>query len=255
VTTLSRGRAASCDGDPVPATDARPSAARPPMGHAGTDSADPRKTMAQTLPQRFYLLSYDLDKGGFDPVSAAYRGHLLRAAALTELILGGWLGARDGRAVRADVTPPRDRFLAEVLNGLAPGEPGHWINAVPDLAHRAETTVREQLVENGEVTVARGRVLGILPTRRITLDHPDQARQLRERIREAVLAAAGPATAQDAALAAIAVEGDVWTVFTPKERRRHRAEFTALRERFDAEVPGMRNAVLTAVVNRRAGNS
>lgn len=212
--------------------------------------------MDPTLPQRLYLLSYDMDKGRFDPVSTTYRGHLLRAAALTELILGGWLHVRDGGAERAAARPPEDPFLAGVLAGLAPKEPGHWVNAVPDRTWAAEDAVREQLVANGEITVDRGRVLGVFPTRKVTPNRLADVRQLRERTRDAVLAGSGPATAPagDVALAAIAVDGDVWTVFTPKERQQHRAEFKALHERFEAEVPGMRNAVLAAVVNRRAGN-
>lgn len=213
--------------------------------------------MDATLPQRLYLISYDTDKGRFDPVSTTYRGSLLRAAALTELILEGALRDRGGRAERDPGRVPDDPFLAEVLAGLSPKEPSHWVNAVPDRTWTAEDAVREQLVANGSVTVTRRRVLGVFPTREVTPDHPDRVRELRERVRDAVLAGSGPATApvEDVALAAIAVDGDVWTVFSTKERRRHRAEFKALHERFEAEVPGMRNAVLAAVVNRRAGNA
>lgn len=213
--------------------------------------------MDPTLPQRLYLISYDPDGDRLDPVSTVYRGDLLRAAALTELILGGWLSGRGGRAVRADVPPPRDPFLAEVLAGLSPKEPSHWINAVPDRVWRAEEAVREQLVANGSITVDRRRVLGIFPTRKVTPNHPDEVRLLRQRTRDTVIAGQAPETGpiEDVALAAIAAEGDVWTVFTPKERQRHRAELRALQERFDAEVPGIRHAVLTAVVNRRAGNA
>ncbi|MDE3721356.1 GPP34 family phosphoprotein [Nocardiopsis sp. N85] len=212
--------------------------------------------MDMTLPQRLYLLTYDIDGNRFDPVSTPYRGHLLRAAALTELIIGGLLRDNGGRAERTGRTPD-DPFLADVLSGLSPNEPGHWINAVPDREWKAETTVREQLVANGSITVVRGRVLGMFPSRKVTLDHPERVRLLRERTRDAVLAGREAASVpiEDAALAAIAVEGDVWTVFTPAERQRHRAEVKALRERFEAEVPGMLNAILTAVVNRRAGTS
>ncbi len=213
--------------------------------------------MDPTLPQRLYLISYDLDRGRFDPVSTVYRGSLLRAAALTQLILDGLLRDRGGRAERDPVRTPDDPFLAEVLAGLSPKEPSHWVNAVPDWAWTAENAVREQLVADGSATVNRSRVLGVFPTRRVTLHHPARVRELRERVRDAVLAGSGPATApvEDVALAAIAVDGDVWTVFTTKERQQHRARFKEMHERFEAEVPGMRNAVLAAVVNRRAGNA
>ncbi|MGW8526420.1 MULTISPECIES: GOLPH3/VPS74 family protein [Nocardiopsidaceae] len=213
--------------------------------------------MEPTLPQRLYLLSYDTDKNRFDPVSTAYRGHLLRAAALTELILGGLLRARDGRAERDTARTPEDPFLAEVLDGLSPHEPGHWINAVPDREWKAERAVREQLVANGSITVDRGRVLGLFPTLDVTLEHPGEVRRLRERVHEAVRTEHTVATApaEDVALAAIAADGDVWTVFTPQERHEYRAGFKAVHERFGVEVPGMRTAILAAVVNRRAGTA
>jgi hypothetical protein len=211
--------------------------------------------MEPTLPQSLYLLSQDVDRGRPDPVSTAYRGSLLRAAALTQLLLDGLIRDRGGRAERDPLRTPGDPFLAEVLAGLSPKEPAHMVNAVPDRDWTAEDAVREQLVANGSVTVERDRVLGVIPRSRVVLSRPDEVRLLRDRVRDAVLAGPGPQTAPvgDVALAAIAVDGDVWTVFSTKERHEHRARFRALHERFEAEVPGMRNALLAAVVNRRAG--
>ncbi|XKK42348.1 GPP34 family phosphoprotein [Nocardiopsis sp. ARC36] len=98
---------------------------------------------------------------------------------------------------------------------------------------------------------------GVFPTLEVNLEHPGEVRRLRERVHEAVRTEHTVATApvEDVALAAIAADGDVWTVFTPKERHEHRAGFKAVHERFGAEVPGMRNAILAAVVNRRAGTA
>lgn len=214
--------------------------------------------MEPTLPQHLYLISHDLDRGRFDPISTSYRGHLLRAAALAELVIGGWIRDDNGRVARAaDAPPPRDAFLAEVWGGLSPKSPEPWANAVPDRTWTAEGTVRDQLVENGTVTVERRRALGLLPFRKVVPVRPEDVRLLRERTREAVLSGGGPAVApaEDVALAAIAVDGDIGTVFTPKERHRHRAAVKELHERFGAEFPGMRNAILAAVVNRRAGNA
>ncbi|GLU50185.1 GOLPH3/VPS74 family protein [Nocardiopsis ansamitocini] len=211
--------------------------------------------MDLTLPQRLYLISYDTDKGRFDPVSTTYRGPLLRAAALAELIIGGLLHGRGGKAEHTAVRPPEDPFLAEVLADVAPNEPGHWINAVQRGTVRAEEAVCEQLVANGSITVERGRMLGVFPTRTVTPNDPGQVRLLREHTRNAVVAGHDPATVpiEDAALAVIAVEGDIWTVFGPQERGTHKAALKALQKRFDSEVPALRNAILTTVVNSRAG--
>jgi len=212
--------------------------------------------MEPTLPQRLYLLSYDTDKNRLDPVSTSYRGHLLRAAALTQLILSGRLRAHAGKAERDSAHTPQDPFLAHVLGSLSPQEPSHWVNAVPDWQWQAEDAVREQLVADGWLSVGRGRSLGVFPTRTITLNDPEQVRRLRESTRDAVLSGrVETAPIEDVALAALAADGDVWTLFTPRERHAHRADFKAVHDRFGAEVPGMRNAVLAAVVNRRAGTA
>ncbi|WP_435111930.1 GOLPH3/VPS74 family protein [Nocardiopsis synnemataformans] len=213
--------------------------------------------MDLTLPQRLYLLSYDTDKNRFDPVSAAYRGQLLCAAALADLTLGGLLSPRDGKVTRAIARAPKDPFLARVLSDLSPNEPHHWINLLYLQMGRAEEMVRGELVADGAVTVRRGRTLGVFPTRTVVLDRPEEVSRLRERTRDAVLggrdAAAVPL--QDAAMVAIAAEGDVWTVFAPNERWRHRPAVRALQERFDAAAPGLRNAVRTAVMATGKGAS
>ncbi|MFC7741215.1 GPP34 family phosphoprotein [Nocardiopsis composta] len=210
--------------------------------------------MALTLPQRLYLLSYDLDRNRLDPVSAACRDHLLSAAALVELVLGGWVRDQGGRAVRTGVGAPGDSFLVEVLAGVSTDRPRPWVNAVMSQMTRAEGTVRGQLAAGGAVTVGRGRVLGLFPTRTVAPGRPEELRRLRERIRGAVLSGRDPQAVpiEDAALAVIAVEGDVWTLLAPKERRRHRKALRALRDRFDAEFPRLRRAICMAVAHSRS---
>ncbi|MFD6096508.1 GPP34 family phosphoprotein [Nocardiopsis flavescens] len=210
--------------------------------------------MDLTLPQWLYLLSYDTDRNRFDPVSSAYRGSLLRAAALAELAHGGWLRVEGGRAARNAARPPGDRFLADVLEDLSPRRPTHWVTAVSDWHLRAERAVSGQLVANGTASVDRGRVLGVFPTRRYTFRDTGRIRLERHRTRDAVLLG-GPAEAVpfgDMALAVIGIEGDVETVLTARERRGHRDAVKALQRRFDAELPGLREAVLTAVAGSRA---
>lgn len=213
--------------------------------------------MGPTLPQRLYLLTYDIDKNRFDPVSAAYRGQLLCAAALAELTIGGLLRDHEGKAARTTARPPDDPFLADVLADVSPDKPSHWITAVYLRMSEAEEVVREQLAANGAITVERGRALGVFPTRTVRLNHPEHVRPLREQTRDAVLADRDAATVpiEDAAMIAIAAEGDIWTVLTPKERGQHRPALTALQERFDTAIPGLRNAIRTAVMATGRGAS
>ncbi|PSK96283.1 Golgi phosphoprotein 3 GPP34 [Murinocardiopsis flavida] len=213
--------------------------------------------MDLTLPQRLYLLSYDIDQNRFDPVSIAYRGQLLCAAALAQLTAAGQLRVHNATAERTTARPPEDPFLADVLADVSPDKPRHFNSAVYLRAAEAEKAVREQLTANGTITVDRGRALGIFPTRTVTLGHPEQVRVLREHTRNAVLAGHDAAAVPfgDAALAAIAAEGDIWTAFTPGERSAHRPMLTAIQERFDTAVPGLRIAIRAAVMATGRGAS
>ncbi|MFC4562325.1 GPP34 family phosphoprotein [Nocardiopsis mangrovi] len=211
--------------------------------------------MDLTLPERLYLISYDLDKRRFDAVSGPYRSHLLRAAALAELTIRGLLGAAgNGRAARAGGPEPRDPFLARVLADVPPHKPRDWTGILLREFGEAEDTVRDRLVEAGAITVERRRVLGVIPTSEVTPAHPDQVRRLREQVRHTVTGGHDPASApiEAAALAAIALEGDVESVFTWRERRSHKRAVKALNARFDVNFPGLREAVLIAVANARS---
>lgn len=213
--------------------------------------------MHPTLPQRIYLLSYDADRGRFDPLSTAYRGQLLRAAALAELTITGLVGDRDGKAVRNAGAPPADPFLAEVLADVPRDRPRGRLGLLQRGMIRAESAVREPLARAGTITVTRRRVLGLIPAGKVTVDRPDEVRELRERARAALFAGGDPAAApiEDAAAAAIAVAGDMLTVFGLAERRRYPAEIASLNARVDAAAPGILRAVHLAVAATRSAST
>ncbi|WP_410656988.1 GOLPH3/VPS74 family protein [Amycolatopsis sp. lyj-112] len=201
--------------------------------------------MDLTLPQRLYLLIFNLDKNKLDSASALVRGQLMRAGAMAELTIAGLLGDQDGKVSRdATAPPPGDPFLAEVFDDVSPDKPRSWFRLVDRNWHKAEATVRDQLEAAGTVTVTRGRMLGVFPTRRIALGDPRQVAALRENTRNAVLLGRDPATLpiEDAVVAVLAADGDLYSVFTPKERRAHKPALTALRDHVDATLPGLRKA-------------
>ncbi|QVQ53785.1 GPP34 family phosphoprotein [Spiractinospora alimapuensis] len=210
--------------------------------------------MDLTLPQRLYLLSYDLDRKRFDSVSTGYRGQLLSAAALAELTVGGWLHGPDGSAVRTPSPPPVDPFLAAILSDIPPDRPRHMITALYLRMAEAEKLVQGELLARGAVTVTRGRALGLFPTRTVTLNHPERVAALREETREVLLGGRDAATApfEDIAMIVIAAEADVWSLVGPKERSRYRATLTLLQRRFDEAAPELRNAIRTAVTAVRS---
>ncbi|MEV0264271.1 GPP34 family phosphoprotein [Streptomyces sp. NPDC050617] len=166
-------------------------------------------------------------------------------------------GTDDDAATTADsflAEPPSDPFLAEALREVAADKPRHWIAFLLRDAHTAEAAVREQLGDTGVITVRQGRALGVLPTRKVTVNTPEEVRVLREKARNAVLLGPDPATVpvDETAMAVLAAEGEIESVFTLTERWKHRKAFAALGDQFDAVVPGLRQALRAAVASSRS---
>ncbi|MFI7121200.1 GPP34 family phosphoprotein [Amycolatopsis sp. NPDC049868] len=212
--------------------------------------------MAQSLPQRMYLLGYDTERNRLDPTSAVVRGPLLRAAAVADLILAGLLTDHGGKAERTAAAglAPADPFLAKVLEDAPGAKPRRWHAVVDRDWHKAEDIVRDQLATDGTITVGRHRVMGIFPVRDITLADPPQVQGLRERVRDVVLNGQDPAAVpiEDAVLAMLSAEGDVHTVFSAKENRANRSAIKALAAHVDTVLPGLRKAVQYSVAARRS---
>ncbi|MFC3996783.1 GPP34 family phosphoprotein [Nocardiopsis sediminis] len=210
--------------------------------------------MDRTLPQRLYLLNFDLDKNKLDSNTALVRGQLMRGAAVAELAIAGLLRDQDGKVVRsAEAAQPDDSFLAEVLDAASSTQPRRWFTVVDRNWHRAEEVVRDQLEEQGAITVERGRALGIFPTRKPSLCDPGQVADLRETTRTTAFLGGDLADVpvEDAVLAVLSADGDVCCTISRKERREHKPALTALREHIDTVLPGWRKAVGLSMTARR----
>ncbi|MFD3373771.1 MULTISPECIES: GPP34 family phosphoprotein [unclassified Streptomyces] len=210
--------------------------------------------MIQTLPQRLYLLCYTVDKGKFQLDNLQGRGQLLRAGALTELARDGLLGATGGKVVRKPGKAPDNSFSAAVWGDLPDSKPKGWLQFVHNKAHTAETPVRDQLSAAGEVTVSRGKVMGLIPADRVTVAHPEEVRALQERVRATVLNGVDPALVplEELAMAVFTAELEVTCVWSRGELRTHKQAFKALAARFDKTVPGLRKALRDSYLSSRA---
>ncbi|MBL7253505.1 GOLPH3/VPS74 family protein [Paractinoplanes lichenicola] len=204
------------------------------------------------LPHQLFLVSHQPEKGRLDDDSAAVRGSLLRGAAVAELCLAGLLRDRGGKAERADAAVPAslDPFLARVLGDVPPGRARGWFDVLEQRWPTAEESVRGLLVAAGLVTVERRRVLGLVPTERIGVTDPGAVDDLRGRVRGAVLGEPGPIG--EAVLAALAMDGNVSTVFGWRDLWGHKPAVRALNDRVDRELPGLRKALFASIALRRA---
>lgn len=210
--------------------------------------------MTQTLPQRLYLLCYSVDKGKFQLDNIQGRGQLLRAGAFTELARDGLLGTEGRKVIRRPGKAPDDSFAAAVWGDLPDNRPKGWLNYVHNKAHTAETPVRDQLAEAGAVTVARGKLMGLIPADRVTVTDPEAVRTLQERVRHTVLGGADPASIplDELTMAVFAVELELTCVWTRADLRTHKQPLKTLATRYDEIVPGLRKALRDSYLSSRA---
>ena len=209
----------------------------------------------QTLPQQLYLLCYTVDKGKFQIDNLQGRGQLLRAGALTELARDGLIDTEGRKVIRQPgKAAPDDSFAAAVWDDLPDNKPKGWLNYVHNKAHTAETPVRDQLAEAGAVSVARGKLMGLIPADRVTVTDPEAVRTLQERVRDTVLKGFAPVTIplEELTMAVFAVELELTCVWSRGEMRTHKHALKALAERYDEIVPGLRRALRDSYLSSRA---
>ncbi|MEJ2869668.1 GPP34 family phosphoprotein [Actinomycetospora sp. OC33-EN08] len=205
------------------------------------------------LPRAMYLLCHDLDRARLGEDTDLVRGALLRAAAVADLRLSGLLTDDGGRAARVPALGgPDDGFLADVLAAVPLGGTASWFSVVDTAWDTAEARVRGPLAELGVITPGRRR-LCVAGSRTVAVS--PEARELRTRVRAALLSGDAAAPVRDAVLAVLAVDGDVRTVLGRLEHRRHRAGIRALGARVDAELPGLRTALAWSIAGLRTAAS
>lgn len=210
--------------------------------------------MHQTLAQQLYLLCYTVDKGKFELTNLQGRGQLVRAAALSELVVGGMLSAQGGKVQRLPAGPPGDSFYAAVWSEMPADKPKGWLNHVHNKAHTAEKPVRDQLAAAGFVTVTPEKRLGLMTVDKVTVNDPTQVLAAQGTVRDAVLGGHHPATVPTDRLtmAVFAYEVEVTSVFSGAERREHKQRFKALAAHYDSVVPGLRRALRDSYLSSRA---
>ncbi|EFC81841.1 GPP34 family phosphoprotein [Parafrankia sp. EUN1f] len=186
-----------------------------------------------SLPAKLYLLAYNLEK---DQMYANRRlGRALRAAALVELEIDGWLIDDDGLArVAADPPPGRqeptprggvgrpDPLVAAVYRQIsAAPAPRAWADWIVHEHRSAVVETRDDLESAGWLRVARGRPLSLIPTSAVVLVDRPRVRELNRAAGQVLRGEVAPAVAPAdlVALVALAAAGDVITVVNVSQRR------------------------------------
>jgi hypothetical protein len=192
-----------------------------------------------SLPARMFLLAYDLRKQRMTGNDSRL-GYVLRGAALAELYLDGRLVEEDGKPRPG--TPGDDPYgLVAQIAGSRPRSWQHWVRKDGRAMVRR---VREELVKDGWIRARRHRVLGLFPAWQVTVKDP---RVVKELWGGASSALRGKPVAHvnsyDAAAVALAAAGDLKSVVSRSDRRRHKHRIADLTARTGPAATAVRKVI------------
>ncbi|PXY29261.1 GPP34 family phosphoprotein [Prauserella sp. PE36] len=197
-----------------------------------------------TLPAKALLLAFDRRKQRL--TGTGQLGHLMRAAALAELMLRGHLSDDGGKAHPVSAPPgPEDSVLRYVWDQIEQDPPRTWRRWVAKDRARTVELAREELVRAHVLKAEPHRVLGLFPTVRLTLRQPLVAKRLSEQVGRAVRGSqpASRVSPEIGVLAALASAGQLRLVLSGKDRKRHKARLGQLGAPVEPVVTALHKAV------------
>jgi len=195
-----------------------------------------------TLPARLYLLAYDLRKRRHAP--NMYFPYLIRAAALTDLLLSGHITEESGKPRAVPGAPPvADPVLADLLTKIAESKPRSWQRWVYEDSRATVRAVRDRLEADRWIKLEVRRPLLVF---RQTIVHVRDTRVVKRLAAQVSTALSAPLSRvddRDAALVVLAAAGNLKTVLPRDRRRAHKARITALQERVGPAAPALRKVI------------
>ncbi|WP_103348063.1 GPP34 family phosphoprotein [Amycolatopsis sp. CA-128772] len=193
-----------------------------------------------SLPARAYLLACDTRR---DRLPDRERVALLvRAAALTDLVLRGLVEDADGRPVVRGAGGTGHLVLDDLLAELAADPHRKWRAWVRRGARGTLQSLEAQLDAAGVLTLRTSRVLGLFPRRRPVVRDTATAAALHDEV-GAALRSGSPVPPEVAALTSLAAAVELGTVLPRGERRRHRERLARLDAQAGAAVPALRKVI------------
>ncbi|WP_033262536.1 GOLPH3/VPS74 family protein [Amycolatopsis vancoresmycina] len=193
-----------------------------------------------SLPGRAYLLACDTRR---DRLPDRDRVALLvRAAALTDLVLRGLVADAAGRPVARGAAGTGHLVLDDLLAELAAEPHRKWRAWVRRGARGTLQSLEAQLDAAGVITLRTSRVLGLFPRRRPAVRDAATAAALRDEVASALRSDA-PVPADVAALTALAAAAELNAVLPRGERRRHRDRLARLADQAGAAAPALHKVI------------
>jgi hypothetical protein len=173
-----------------------------------------------SLSEELLLLALDDEKGTVGINASATLDTALAGLQLMDLVLARRLTLEDGRLVVTDPSPTGDPVLDLALSRIAGDDkrrkPASWI---PKLTGGLRKRLLAELVLEGTVSTSDGKVLGLIPRTRHPARDPKVEREVRDRLRTALLDAAR-ADERTAALAMVIQAADLEPLILARHERK-----------------------------------
>ncbi|WP_328611495.1 GPP34 family phosphoprotein [Amycolatopsis sp. NBC_00345] len=192
--------------------------------------------MTLSLPARVYLLACEGDKGRISDRRRV--AMLVRAAAVTDLLLRGRLADHGGKASVTGRGPTGDLLLDDVLANLSEDGERSWRSLVRRDGADTLKSLELQLVAAGMLRQHTTRFLG---RQVLEVADPASARRERGRAEAALRDPLSEVDTDDAALAALAAAAAVGV--TRREAWANSERLAELGERVGPAVPALRHLV------------
>jgi hypothetical protein len=205
-----------------------------------------------SLHSQLYLVSYDTSKQRFTGVNQLFE-FAMRAAMLTDLHLSGHLVDVDGYVQRASSSLPEDPVLRWALDRIGRKRP-RWEQVILH-SSGAVRVVRDQLGTDGHLGRRPHRLLGVIPSDRLTPTDDGAIGALAEWAREALLRAIAGLSCEPRFLATglLAVHAQLNTVLTRSECLTLQAELRELTAATIAPISALPRAIATYHENMPGG--
>lgn len=197
-----------------------------------------------SLPSRMYLLAHNPAKQKL--TSCDRIGLTLRAAALADLYLGGYLIDDNGRPKTTGTRFSGDPVLADLLQHIAGAKPMAWYRWIGKGERHFRAQVRDHLVHQRFIRVEPRRILGIFPSERIIMRESRVVSQLRHTVTH-TLRDGGVANTRserrDAAMTAMAAAAHLRQVIDRKHARDRKHRLDQLSEAAGPVIAALHKAI------------
>ncbi len=176
-----------------------------------------------SLPEDLLLLAVDDTTGKVYSSESNALNYGLAGAALMDLLIAGRLDSADGKVTVTDSTALGDTVLDEIALEIGRDEKGgdvqHWVDKLGN-DHLTER-ILDQLIQQQILRKEEHRIAWVIPADRYPAVNPAPEREVRERIRAAVVEGTAPEPRIAALIGLLKACDLAGLVFTKQERQEY----------------------------------